>query len=80
MMISLNKASKITGINTGTLKAHIKDGTLYAEQDTYRHKWSIDPEDLVVYWHYVYMLNKYVMYSPERMQRRINYYVYGIWD
>jgi hypothetical protein len=79
MKISLAKASQVTGINIGTMKRHIEKGLLYAEQKYPRRKIEIDVEDLAEYWLYIFKNSRCIMYPPSEMDKRIYYYVYGIW-
>lgn len=78
--VNLKEASKITGINAGTLKRHIDKNLLYAEQAGKGCKYYIPLEALEEYAYYIYThTNGINMYNPAATFRdRANFILYGI--
>lgn len=78
--VSLKEASKITGINAGTLKAHIDRGILDAEQRAKGCRYKISLQELEEYAYYIYRnTNGIRMYNPaETFTDRRDFFLYGI--
>ena len=78
--VNLKEASRITGIDTGTLKRHIDKGILEAEQRGKGCRYCINLIELEGYMNYIYThTNGIRMYNPADFNERRDFVLYGIW-
>ena len=78
-VISLNKASKVTGVNIATMRKDIEKGRLDAFY--YRGRYRIEISELIAYADYLHHSNRNVLLCPMGViEHRIRYAVFGIYD
>lgn len=78
-VISLNKASKVTGVNVVTMRKDIEKGRIDAFY--YRGRYHIEVGELIRYADYIHHSNRAVLICPMPViLHRIDYMIFNIFE